>query len=169
MKRHVRALWVVVALLALTGCRHKRAGEPAGMASTIHMGNPRSADQLAGGFHEIEAGAWRWTEKRFAVLLHPPAGSQQKGATLELKLTVPPVSIEKLGPVTLSGSIAGTPLAPEVYSKPGDYVYRREVAPSALGEKSVRVDFQLDRAMPPGGGDMRELGIVVLSAGLVSR
>ena len=31
---------------------------------------------------------------------------------------------------------------------------------------TVRVDFQLDKAIPPGGGDIRELGIVVLSIGL---
>jgi hypothetical protein len=30
----------------------------------------------------------------------------------------------------------------------------------------VRVDFQLDKSIPPSGADLRDLGVVVLSAGL---
>jgi hypothetical protein len=30
----------------------------------------------------------------------------------------------------------------------------------------VRVDFQLDKSMPPSGADARDLGVVVLSAGV---
>ena len=52
--------------------------------------------QLVSGFYGIETGAWRWTGKQFAVALGTPAGAAQKGAVLELKLTVPPVTIEKL-------------------------------------------------------------------------
>jgi hypothetical protein len=35
--------------------------------------------------------------------------------------------------------------------------------------ETVRVDFQLDKAMPPSGADRRELGIIVLSIGLESK
>jgi hypothetical protein len=33
----------------------------------------------------------------------------------------------------------------------------------------VRVDFQLDKAMPPSGADQRELGLVALRVGLESK
>ena len=35
--------------------------------------------------------------------------------------------------------------------------------------ESVRVDFVLDKAMPPSGPDIRELGVVVISIGLESK
>jgi hypothetical protein len=40
------------------------------------------------------------------------------------------------------------------------------VAPALLAGESVHVDFQLDKSMPPSGADLRDLGVVVLSAGL---
>jgi hypothetical protein len=88
---------------------------------------------------------------------------------LELHLTVPPPSIAKLGGITLSASIGGTALAPETYSKAGEYTYRRDVPANLLAGAAVRIDFQLDKAMPPGDGDKRELGVVASSVALVSK
>jgi hypothetical protein len=34
---------------------------------------------------------------------------------------------------------------------------------------AVRVEFHLDKSMPPAGGDARELGIVARSVGLESK
>ena len=41
--------------------------------------------------------------------------------------------------------------------------------PNLLAGESVRVSFRLDKAMPPGGGDRRELGVIVLSASLTAK
>jgi hypothetical protein len=79
---------------------------------------------------------------------------------------VPPVIVEKLKTITLSATIGGSALAPETYTQAGDYTYTRDAAPALLGGESVRVDFQLDKSMPPSGADLRDLGVVVLSAGL---
>jgi len=133
------------------------------------MGDPLAAHQLMSGFYDIEAHAWRWTQRQFAVRLRPPSRAARNGASLEVHLTVPKPSIDKLQSLTLSASIAGTALAPETYTKVGNYTYKRDVPANLLGGNSVRVDFQLDKAMPPGGGDLRELGIVVLSAGLLAK
>jgi hypothetical protein len=46
---------------------------------------------------------------------------------------------------------------------------RREVPANLLSDDAVRVDFRLDKALPPGDADKRELGVVASSAGLVSR
>src|ERR1041384_4265383 len=59
-------------------------------ATTVHVGDPKLAGQLISGFHAIESGAWRWTERQFTVALGTPSGAAQSGATLELRLTVPP-------------------------------------------------------------------------------
>ena len=158
---------LVTLALAPLGCERKQAGKEApGMASTIHMGDPKTATQLISGFYGIEQNAWRWTGRRFSLALAPPLGAAQKGATLQLRLTVPSVIVEKLKTISLSAAIGGSALPPETYTQAGDYTYTREVAPALLAGGSVRVDFQLDKSIPPSGADLRDLGVVVLSAGL---
>jgi hypothetical protein len=88
---------------------------------------------------------------------------------LELRLTVPQTSIAKLGSLTLTATVDATALAPETYSKAGDYTYRRDVPANLLAGDAVRVDFQLDKAIPPGDVDQRELGVVAASVRLVSK
>jgi hypothetical protein len=165
------------AALVLTpvGCKNKKVKlqateeEAPRMASAVSMGDPKAETQLINGFYGVEAGAWRWTAKQFTLVLRPPAGSAEKGGKLQLKLTVPPVAIEKLKGLALSATANGSALAPESYTQPGAYVYTREVPASALTGESVKIDFQLDRAIPPSGGDLRELGIIVLNASLESK
>ncbi len=174
------ALLGVICALAWNGaaCKRKRpqpvagaddsvpSGGPPVLASTVHMGDPKAVGQLAEGFHQIENGAWRWTERRFSVDLRPPPGASGKGVTLTLNLTIPQVSIDKLGAITLSAVAGGSSLQPETYSKPGEYVYRREVPPGVLSGDSARIDFTLDKAIPPGSTDLRELGVIVLKVSL---
>lgn len=177
-----RAAWILLSValsitlaLALAGCKNKKVKvqateeEAPRMASAVSMGDPKAETQLAAGLYGVEAGAWRWTAKQFAVVLRPPSGSAQTGGKLQLKLTVPPVVIEKLKTVSLSATANGSALPPETYTQAGDYVYTRDVPASALTGDSVRIDFQLDKAVPPSGSDIRELGIIVLSASLESK
>jgi hypothetical protein len=171
-ERRFALRWCCLVLLATLafaplGCKRKQAGkEAARMASTIHMGDPQTAAQLISGFYGIEQSAWRWTARRFSLVLRPPFGAGQKGGTLQLRLTVPPVVVEKLKTMSLSATIGGSTLPPETYTQAGDYTYTRDVAPALLAGESVRVDFQLDKSMPPSGADLRDLGVVVLSAGI---
>jgi hypothetical protein len=164
------SLLLVTLAFAPLGCKRKKAlpsaGEPPTMASTVHMGDPQTATQLIGGFYGIEQNAWRWTARRFSLVLRSPFGAGQKGGTLQVRLTVPPVVVEKLKTISLSATIGGATFPPETYTQAGDYTYTRDVAPALLAGQSVRVDFQLDKSMPPSGADLRDLGVVVLSAGL---
>ncbi len=170
--------WFVLAaalVLAPSGCKQQKvrtsAAEDAAprLASNVRMGEGRSAGHLVSGFYGIENGAWRWTAKQFTLLLGTPAGAAQRGAVLEIKLTVPPVTIEKLQSVTLSGMVNGAALSPETYTKPGQYSYRREIPAAAITGDPTKASFQLDKAMPPAGGDARELGIIVTAAGLEAK
>jgi hypothetical protein len=169
------SLMLMALVLAPIGCKSKkvRVGgtdeETPKMQSVLNMGDPKVEPQLVTGFHGIEAAAWRWTEKQFTVALRPPVGASQKGAKLTVKLTVPPVTIEKLKSISLSATAGGTALAPETYTTPGEYSYVRDIPASVLTGETVRVDFQLDKAMPPSGADRRELGIIVLNIGLESK
>ena len=162
-------------ILAPAACKRKKVTvgatdeETPQMLSVLNMGDPKVEPQLVKGLHGIEAGAWRWTEKQFTVVVRPPFGAAQKGAKLTVKLTVPPVVIEKLKNISLTANVAGSALPPESYTTPGDYTYVRDVPANALGGDSLRIDFQLDKAMPPNPPDIRELGIIVFTVGLESK
>jgi hypothetical protein len=163
----LRAFPAAVALalaFAPLGCNRK-ANAPHEL-SVVRMGDPQGQTQLVSGFYPIEAGMWRWTKQQFSVALAPPPGAAQKGAWLRVRVTVPDALIAKEGTVTLAASIAGQNLPPETYSAAGTYTYERDVPASLLQGESARLDFALDKVMAPAGGDLRELGIVVRSAGL---
>jgi hypothetical protein len=171
----MRKLLIAALLLAAPACKRAQVRhvdtveEVPRLASSFQIGDGTMSKQLAGGFHDIESGSWRWTMQKFAVTLAPPPHAGQQGAVLELHLTVPPSSIQKLGSQTLTASIGGTALGPETYTQPGEHVYRRDVAANLLTGDTVRVDFELDKAVPPGDVDKRELGVVATSVRLVAR
>jgi hypothetical protein len=169
------ALLVALALVPL-GCKQTRkvqvqqtVEEAPRMASVIRMGDPKVETQLVTGFYGIEGNAWRWAARQFTVTLRPPFGASQRGGVLQLNLTVPGVVIDKLKNISLSASVDGSPLPPETYTAAGPYVYKRDVPASLLTADSVKVDFQLDKAMPPTGQDKRELGVVVNSVSLEAK
>jgi hypothetical protein len=168
---------VVLAMAALLwaapGCKRKPAEQAAQNAKrvpiTITIGDPRAAQQLVSGFHEIEGGAWRWTEKQFVVELGTPAGAAGRGATLEFRFTLPPVIIEKNQSVTLSAAVDGNVLPSETYKQPGDFVYKQDVPESLLGRDAVKVAFEVDKPFSPGAGDQRVLGVIATSVSLIRK
>jgi hypothetical protein len=167
------ALLLLIAVVGLAGCKRKQTvkvqqtdEEGPRMASIVHTGDPKSETQLVSGFYDIEQNSWRWTAPRFSVVLRPPAGAAENGATLNVQLTVPDVMIAKVKTISLSATIGTTPLPPETYTQPGQYTYTRDIAPSLLGSEAVRIDFQTDKSLPPTGADQRELAVIVASVGL---
>jgi hypothetical protein len=174
-RRIVHRLWCAAGLLALggaaAGCQSEAPVRPASdqsarLASTVYTGDPNAEPQLLSGFYRVEEYSWRWTAQRFSVVLRPPEGATGEAATLVVRLGIPQGVIEKLHSISLSSSIGGSSLAPETYIRPGDQSYIRAVAPKLLTSEEVRIDFQLDKVLPPVGQDERQLGIVVTSIGL---
>ena len=164
---------VLALALAPAGCKRppkvqvqETVEEGPHMVSTINMGDPKQESQLISGFYSIEGNAWRWTAGKFTAVLKTPFGASQRGGTLELALTVPQVVIDKLKTVSLAASVDGNALPPETYSTAGPASYKRDIPASMLTGENVKVDFQLDKAMQPAGGDLRELGIVANSLSL---
>ncbi len=137
--------------------------------SVVPMSHPRARLHLLSGFYPLEQGAWCWTMHRFTAFLRPPPGSQKEGCRLELKLTAPESVLSRRKSITLSADVQGTPLAPEIYTKPGDHVYLRDVPAAALAPSGVRVNFSLDKYLAAGEIEARELGVVVSSVGLVPK
>jgi hypothetical protein len=163
-------------LLAVVGCKRKETvnvqteDEAPRMASVVHTGDPQSDPQLVTGFYAIEQNSWRWTAQRFSVVLRPPAGGVERGATLNMQLAVPDAVISRLKTISISGNIGPTQLSPETYTEQGSYTYTRDIPAKLLAGDGLRVDFKLDKSLPPGtGGDQRELGVIVSSVGLEAK
>jgi hypothetical protein len=169
------AIVVLSLALASVGCKgHKRATvqtveESPALASVVATADPHAATQLVSGFYGVEQNSWRWTAGRFSVLLRPPRTAAAKGALLQFKFTIPEVSISKLKAVSLSAYVSGTALAPESYTQAGEFIYSRDVPANLLAGDVVRVDFSLDKTIPPGPSDRRELGVVATMVGLQAK
>jgi hypothetical protein len=174
----IRILCVTLAALALgvvAGCKRTPPKAEATieegpvLESMLQVGDPKAATQLVKGFHDVEAGSWRWTAGRFSVSLSPPAGAAERGARLILRLTVPDPVIQRLSAVKLSASVDGVALPEETFNKAGQSVYSRDVPPAAVAKRTVIVDFALDKSLPPSASDQRELGLVVSAVGFEAK
>jgi len=167
----IAALLVLSLAIAPAGCkRHKRVTvrtveEGPALASVVATADPHAAAQLITGFYGVEQNSWRWTAGRFSVLLRPPRTAAMAGAVLQLKFALPDVAMSKMKAVSLSAYVNGTALAPESYTQAGDFVYSRDVPANLLEGDVARIDFSLDKTMPPTPADQRELGVVVSLVG----
>lgn len=139
------------------------------LVSSLKMNDPSASVQLQKGFYGLEGGSWRWTARQFTAVLKTPVASAQRGAVLTLSLTIPDVVIQKLSSVTLSASVGGTKLKSETYSKPGAYTFNADMPADQLGKDTVAVDFALDKSMPAGSADSRDLGIIATGVGLETK
>jgi hypothetical protein len=139
------------------------------MAATLKMNDPAAPAQLVKGVYGLEGGAWRWTAGHFSFLLRSPLSAAQHGATLTLGFTIPDVVTQKLGPLVLTASVGTTKLKSDTYAKPGPYTFTADVPAELLTKDSVTVDFALDKSIPAGAMDQRELGVIATSVGLESK
>ncbi len=140
---------------------------PDGLLSSAHMGDPRAAPQLLEGFYGLEQGVWRWTAKKFVVALQAPSGVEGQNTELEFSFTLPESVISRLKQIKLTARVNGTEVGSETYAQPGEYVFTKPVPAGLLrGGEAAKVEFELDKALPPGEADKRELGLVAVSVAL---
>lgn len=169
------ALLVLNLAIFTSACKqHKRVmvrtvEEAPAMASVVATADPNAAPQLVSGFYGVEQNAWRWTAGRFSVVLRPPRTASTRGTTLQVKFAIPDVSMPKMKGVSLSAYVNGTALAPESYTQAGQFTYIRDVPASLLTGEVSRVDFSLDKTVPPSSADRRELGVVVSMVGFLPK
>jgi hypothetical protein len=175
LTRSIPLVLVAFAIALLpAGCNRKQKArqqvhvveeDKTALATVVHVADPRASSQLIAGFFDIEQGSWRWTGKKFSVVLAIPENVAQKKISLVFKMAVPEAVIRQLKSVTLTATVNGVALAPETYRRPGEYVFTREVDAKALGGASAQIEFNLDKALAAGANDSRELGLVATSIG----
>lgn len=163
-------------LLSSPACKRKRHPNPMAtveeespLASTISMADPAASSQLLSGFHAVEQNAWRWSAKKFSVSLAVPREAAQRGARLELKLTLPDAIAGPMLGVNITPSIAGRALRPFQVAKTGEQIAAFDVPKELLNTAAVIADFDLDKVIPPREGESRELGLVVAQVSLVAQ
>ncbi len=130
----------------------------------LNVADPSAAPQLLTGWHKVEPGGWRWTEKSFAVLMSVPL--QELPALLELKFAIPEASIARLHSITLRARIGSISLPEQRYGQAGSHTYSQRAPGAAMKGDTVRIEFELDKALARGEVDDRELGVVVSSVSL---
>lgn len=171
--RAVPALVAIGLILLAPGCRRRKAAqvetveeESTELVSLVHTSDPRAAVQLLKGFHEVEQNAWRWTKSQFSVTLKTPPDAKTRGATLELRMTLPDPVISHVKTTTLSATVNGTALKPETYSTTGEHIYTRAIPATALQSEAVTLEFSFDKYLAAGQVELRELAAIVSSVGL---
>ena len=174
----MRRLVVLICACALlgTGCKRRQHPNPAAtieeeaeLSSSISVAEPKDATQLLSGFHAVEGDAWRWSMKKFAVSLAPPANAAQNGATLVLNFALPDAVAAKLLGVSITPTVAGQKVPSCKVTKAGEQACQFAVPAAALKADAVVVEFELDKAVEPGDGDSRQLGLVVSRIGFAAK
>jgi 2-polyprenyl-3-methyl-5-hydroxy-6-metoxy-1,4-benzoquinol methylase len=113
---------------------------------------------LAGGWHALENGSWRWTERVFAVRLP----GKPSGARLTFRFILPESILQALGPIRLTATMDGSRLPGSDYRTPGEHTYIQTIPSAALAGNETLVRFELDKAWhAPDTEDRRELGVQV--------
>ncbi|MBV9745183.1 MAG: hypothetical protein JO099_15585 [Acidobacteriia bacterium] len=131
--------------------------------SNVNLGGARSDQQVLAGFYQVEDNAWRWTAKRFSVVLRTPPFAAADGAHLVFRFYLPDAQLAKLGPITLTGDVDGYPLAASTFVKGGNFVYSAGIPREALAFDLVTVNLRFNKASRGLNGDPRELGAVASS------
>jgi hypothetical protein len=155
-------LGLVVISLASAGCQAKHVVT---LVSDLKMSENSSTTQFIAGFYSLEQHRFRWTSRRFAVILQPPKGSEQAGAMLRLQLYIPETEIGKLGPMTLTADVGDVSLAPETFTKAGLFSYSRHIPAALLRTDMFTVVFSVDKAFS-SLEDPRELAVIVTEVSL---
>jgi hypothetical protein len=158
-------------MLASAACRPRdnikvESPEPEVLSSVVNTSDPAVAPQLIVGFHEIEQGSWRWTAGKFAVAFKSPARSGGQAARLVMHCSVPEALTSRVGAVTLTAKLNGATLGVQKWETPGEYTFTAAVPASQLSADAVTVDFSLDKFLPAGQADARELGLIVTSVAI---
>ncbi len=113
---------------------------------------------LAGGWHALENGSWRWTERVFAVRLP----SHTSAARLSFRFILPESILKALGPIQLHATVGGFSLPTGTYQTPGEHVYKQTIPAAAWTGSDRFLRFELNKAWhSPETADRRELGVQV--------
>lgn len=172
MRRLIGTL-ALVTLLADVSCKTRKPktevlvdDTEAVVSEVVAANDSRVASQLIQGFYELESGTWRWTMPRFSIRFLVPAPAKEKGALLKCDLVLPEVIFKSTGPLKLTAASGGKSLGEKSLAQVGDHSASFVIPAADLTTETITVEFSLDKSLPPGAVDGRELGLIFVKSGL---
>jgi hypothetical protein len=113
---------------------------------------PRFSVSLLEGWHALEQNSFRWTERRFSILLKRP---------LPLKVSDFHFAFRLVGdaPVKVSARVNEVNVPSETFVEEGEHCFRFKFPREAVSP--TRIDFSVDKCVAGGVFDERELGLLV--------
>jgi len=132
--------------------------------SFLEMNQPGVEGYFIADIRALEGNAWRWTGPQPAMRF---ILEQAEGLKFTMDFSIPDVTFEQTGPVTVSVYVNGKLLGRERYNAYGEQHFERPVDPSWLvaGEDTI-VEVQID---PPwlAPNNQTKLGFILSRAGFV--
>lgn len=113
--------------------------------------------RLLRGWHQLEEGNWRWTEKEFSfeVLLSRTAPPRE----FALAFVLPEMLFRPSAPVCVSCEVNGHPIGASNYSSPGSHTFRGNFRHVTTDRAAIR--FRVEHDFRPPADDTRDLGVVI--------
>jgi hypothetical protein len=143
--------------------------QPVVHSRSVTMSNVDGTRQLAAGIYNAENNKWRWTAGDFSIVLATPHVASTHGADLVFAFYIPDAIMSRTGPVTLSAYLNQVEVGVTTYRTAGAQRFSAMIPPGLLRQSPVAIDFHLDRYVPRGVLDARELGFVAESVSLASK
>jgi hypothetical protein len=134
--------------------------------SLVNVADPREVSRLVRGFFGRDNPYWRWVGRESSIILNPPKDANKRGAMLVIHFAIVEAVLASVKTQELSIAVDGFALPPRHYDHPGQFTLMQDVPAAALQFDPVRVDFTLDRALPPAREGEPEFGMIVSQAGL---
>jgi hypothetical protein len=169
-------------LVATTGCAdlmRRRNQQPAMISNedvaqiqpVVHapaftMSDVDATRQLAAGIYGVENGGWRWTAGEFSIVLAAPRGTSTRGADLLFGFYIPDAIMRRTGPVTLTAYLNDMEVGASTYAAAGAQRFSAKIPPELISQSPEVIDFHLDRNVPGGVLESRELGVIAHTVSL---
>lgn len=121
---------------------------------------PWSEVDLESGWHAMENGSWRWTERVFTVHARWTGASAQPEVRLRFRLSAE--VLRSKGPIQIHAVDGDAQLPACTFDSPGEHTYQQSIPAGVRMDRDLTIRFELDRALGPTGADQRELGVQVV-------
>lgn len=132
----------------------------------ILMADPDAQQYFVRDITSVLEANWRWTHKKPQVKLPLVEGKNWKYV---VDFSVPSVSLQKTGPVTISFLVNNRVLGSKAVEKDGRYQWEKDVPASWITPgKEVLIGAEIDKTMSVGEG-VPALGFILTGIGLEER
>ena len=121
--------------------------------------DPWSDIDLVSGWHALENGSWRWTERIFEVRLSTRPTADP---TLRFHFILSDALLKVVGSIQLHATLAGRQLPSCKYTSAGEQLYSQPIGIDVQANDHLLVRFELDKALSPSAADSRERGLQVV-------